>query len=199
MRNMLATLLLSQGTPMLLAGDEFARTQRGNNNAYAQDNEISWIDWEGIDQEGAALLAFTRKLIQLRLSEPILRRGRFLSGIYNEELDVKDVTWLTPTGEEMEPDHWDDGNARCISILLDGRAQPTGIRKRGTDVTVLLILNAYHDVVRCTLPEVVGGLGWMCLLDTNQPDLEPPVQFAFGSEYEVTGRSLLLFELRATR
>jgi isoamylase len=195
MRNMLATLLFSQGTPMLLAGDEFARTQNGNNNAYAQDNEVSWIDWEGIDRDGLDLLEFTRKLIRLRQTLPILRRGRFLSGVYNEELDVKDVTWLTPAGEEMTPEHWNDPNARCMSILLDGRAQPTGIRRRGTDLTLLLIVNAHHDVVKCKLPEVVGGQAWMCLIDTNQPDMDEPVQFKFGKEYTVTGRSLLLFQL----
>ena len=98
MRNMLATLLFSQGTPMILAGDEFGRTQRGNNNAYAQDNEISWIDWDGIDDEAArAARLHARRAIELRREKPILRRGRFLSGAYNEELDVKDVTWLTPT------------------------------------------------------------------------------------------------------
>ncbi|WP_262269523.1 MULTISPECIES: glycogen debranching protein GlgX [Microvirga] len=199
MRNMLATLLFSQGTPMLLAGDEFARTQQGNNNAYAQDNEISWIDWEGIDEDGIELLEFTRKLIRLRQDLPILRRGRFLSGVYNEELDVKDVTWLTPAGDEMTPEHWQDPNARCISILLDGRAQPTGIRRRGTDVTLLLILNAHHDVVKCTLPEVVGGEAWMCHIDTNQPDLEVPTEFRFGKEYTVTARSLLLFQLKPER
>jgi glycogen operon protein len=196
MRNMLATLLFSQGTPMLLAGDEFARTQHGNNNAYAQDNEISWIDWEGIDDDGIELLEFTRKLIQLRQNLPILRRGRFLSGVYNEELDVKDITWLTPAGDEMTPEHWQDPNARCLSILLDGRAQPTGIRRRGTDVTLLLILNAHHDVVKCVLPEVVGGEAWMCHIDTNQPDLETPTEFRFGKEYTVTAHSLLLFQLK---
>jgi glycogen operon protein len=199
MRNMLATLLFSQGTPMLLAGDEFARTQNGNNNAYCQDNEISWIDWEGIDEDGIELLEFTRKLIQLRQDLPILRRGRFLSGVYNEELDVKDVTWLTPAGDEMTSEHWQDANARCISILLDGRAQPTGIRRRGTDVTLLLILNAHHDVVKCTLPEVIGGDAWMCHIDTNQPDLEAPTEFRFGKEYTVTAHSLLLFQLKPAK
>jgi isoamylase len=195
MRNMLATLLFSQGTPMLLAGDEFARTQKGNNNAYAQDNEVSWINWEAIDGDGRKLLNFTRKLIHLRHSQPILRRGRFLAGSYNDELDVKDVTWLTPTGKEMAHEDWDDRHARCISILLDGRAQPTGIRKRGTDVTLLLILNAHHDPVRCNLPEVNGGEAWLCHVDTNSPDLETPHQFKFGSEYESAGQSLQLFQL----
>jgi glycogen operon protein len=196
MRNILATLLFSQGTPMLLAGDEFARTQKGNNNAYAQDNDISWIDWEGVDEDGAELFEFTRKLIQLRQDLPILRRGRFLSGVYNEELDVKDVTWLTPAGDEMTPEHWQDPHARCISILLDGRAQPTGIRRRGTDVTLLLIFNAHHDVVKCKLPPVTGGQAWSCLVDTNKPELSFPAPFSFGKEYTVTGRSLLLFQLQ---
>jgi isoamylase len=198
-RNMLATLLFSQGTPMLLAGDEFARSQQGNNNAYCQDNEVSWIDWEGIDEDGVDLLEFTRKLIQLRQNLPILRRGRFLSGVYNEELDVKDVTWLTPAGTEMTPENWEDPNARCISILLDGRAQPTGIRRRGTDVTLLLILNSHNDVVKCTLPEVIGGEAWMCHIDTNQPDLDAPTEFGFGKVYTVTAHSLLLFQLKPVK
>jgi len=106
------------------------------------------------------------------------------------------VTWLTPVGDEMTPEHWEDGNARCLGVLLDGRAQPTGIRKRGTDRTLLLVLNAYHDVVRFTLPEVVGGRDWACLVDTNQPDLDDDAVFPFAHEYDVTGRSLLLFLLR---
>jgi isoamylase len=198
MRNMIATLLFSQGTPMLLAGDEFARTQQGNNNAYAQDNEISWIDWDGIDADAVELIKFTRSAIELRHDNPILRRGRFLSGHYNETLDVKDVTWLTPAGEEMAEANWTDGKARALGALLDGRAQPTGIRRRGTDVTMLLILNAYHDAVNFKLPKVVGGRNWIPLVDTNQPDLASHGRtkpFLFGHEYLVTGRSLLLFRL----
>jgi glycogen operon protein len=198
MRNMIATLMFSQGTPMLLAGDEFARTQRGNNNAYAQDNEISWIDWEGIDEDAAALVEFTRRAIELRRDNPILRRGRFLSGHYNEALDVKDVTWLTPAGDEMADANWTDGLARCLGVLLDGRAQPTGIRRRGTDQTLLLVFNAYHDAVKFLLPKVAGGRSWAALVDTNAPDLSRPgrpKQFRLGHEYLVTGRSLLLFRL----
>jgi len=201
MRNMIATLMFSQGTPMLLAGDEFARTQRGNNNAYAQDNEIGWVDWDGIDADGAALIGFTRLAIELRRDNPILRRGRFLSGHYNKELDVKDVTWLTPTGDEMAEANWKDGLARCLGVLLDGRAQPTGIRRRGTDVTLLLILNAYHDAVKFKLPKVVGGRDWIALADTHQPNLDRrrPKSFRLGHEYLVTGRSLLLFRVARER
>ena len=201
MRNMIATLLFSQGTPMLLAGDELARTQRGNNNAYAQDNEISWVDWEGIEEDGMALIEFTRAVIELRRDNPILRRGRFLSGAYNAELDVKDVTWLTPAGDEMSEANWNDGLARSLGVLLDGRAQPTGIRRRGTDQTLLLILNAYHDAVNFRLPRVVGGRDWVALVDTNQSDLGRgrAKRFRLGHEYLVTGRSLLLFRLARDR
>ena len=101
-RNLLSTLLLSQGTPMLLAGDEFGRTQQGNNNAYCQDNEISWVDWN-IDDFNRQLIDFVRKLIGIRNAFPILRRNRFLSGEYNQDLDVSDVRWLTPSGTDMGP------------------------------------------------------------------------------------------------
>src|SRR3954469_21235534 len=124
MKNLLATLLLAQGTPMLLAGDEFARTQRGNNNAYCQDNEISWVDWNH-DDRAERLIAFVRKLTGLRHRYPILRRSRFLTGEYNEALEVKDVAWINATGEEMREEHWKDANVRCFGMLLDGRAQAT--------------------------------------------------------------------------
>ena len=207
MRNFIATLMLSQGTPMLLAGDEFARTQKGNNNAYCQDNHISWLQWER-SEEARALTEFTKKVIAIRQSKPMLRRGRFLTGVYNEHLQVKDATWLSPAGTEMTPENWQDSKAHCLGVILDGRAQPTGIRRRGTDITLLLIFNSYHDVVLFTLPEVVGGRKWQCLIDTNQPTLGDPEadrpepdlpRFDFGHQYEVTGRSLLLFELIKAR
>jgi glycogen operon protein len=195
MRNLLGTLLLSQGTPMLLAGDEFARTQKGNNNAYAQDNEISWIDWH-IGEDGAAMIDFVRRVIAIRQAFPILRRSRFLTGEYNPDLDVKDVRWLTPSATDMDSEQWNDPNARCFGMLLDGRAQATGIKRPSMDATVLIVLNAYHDSVKFKLPEVVGGHVWRCLLDTNAPDRIGPPRFQSGEEYEVTGRSLLLFALQ---
>ncbi|MET0741950.1 MAG: glycogen debranching protein GlgX [Microvirga sp.] len=199
MRNMLATLFLSRGTPMLLAGDEFARTQGGNNNAYCQDNEISWVDWEGIGEDQKNLAKFTRKVIALRNALPMLRRGRFLTASYDEELGVKDVSWLTPAGDEMTPEHWDNLSARCLGILLDGRAQESGIRRLGTDATLLLVMNAYHDVVEFTLPKAVGGSQWVCLLDTNRLESDVLDAFDVGHTYEVTGHSLLLFILRPDR
>ena len=101
MRNFFATLLLAQGTPMIVAGDEFARTQDGNNNAYCQDSEIGWVNWD-LSEDGKALLKFVKRLIKLRLAYPILRRGRFLVGDYNEDIGVKDVTWLAPDGNRND-------------------------------------------------------------------------------------------------
>ena len=194
-RNMLATLLFSQGTPMVLAGDEMGRTQDGNNNAYCQDNEIAWLDWEGRTENDRALIAFTRKLIVLRRTYPMLRRNRFLSGANNPELDVKDVTWLAPDNSEMTPENWDDPNTRCFGMLLDGRAQPSGIVKRGEDATLLLILNSYHDDVGFVLPRVTGGKQWLCLVDTTRPELEEPEPLKVASTFNVPGRSLTLFAL----
>ena len=194
-RNLLATLLLSQGTPMILAGDEFGRTQRGNNNAYCQDNEISWLDWPGIDEKGRALTRFVQKLTTLRDALPILRRGRFLTAILNKALDVKEVTWINASGDEMQDDQWSDTNMRCFGMLMDGRAQATGIKRAASDATLLLVMNAHHDVVKFTLPEVTGGHRWLCLIDTNVPARQDLPGFETHSEYEATGRSLLLFAL----
>jgi glycogen operon protein len=194
MKNLLATLLLSQGTPMLLAGDEFARTQRGNNNAYCQDNEISWLDWHH-DDRAERLIRFVRKLIGLRHRYPILRRSRFLTGEYNEALEVKDVAWINATGEEMREEHWKDPNVRCFGMLLDGRAQPTGIRRRGEEATLLIVFNPWQDVVKFTLPEASGGKRWKLVADTNFPDSTEEPCFDVGHAYEVTARSLLLFQL----
>jgi isoamylase len=143
-RNMLATLLLSQGTPMLLAGDEFARTQHGNNNAYCQDSEISWVDWN-FAEDGRRLLAFTKSMIRLRQTYPALRRSRFLTGQYDETLGLRDLAWINANGEEMQQAHWEDGNAKCVGMLIDGRAQKTGVRKRGADTSVLIVMNASRD------------------------------------------------------
>ena len=117
LRNLLATLLLSQGTPMLLAGDEFRRSQRGNNNAYCQDTEISWFDWN-IGEKGKSLVQFVRKLTNLRHEYPILRRNRFLTGQFVEEVGVKDVTWINANGSEMTPEQWQDTSMACFGMLL---------------------------------------------------------------------------------
>ncbi|WP_213880131.1 glycogen debranching protein GlgX [Pseudomonas sp. dw_358] len=194
MRNFFATLLFSQGTPMMVAGDEFARTQNGNNNAYCQDSEIGWVNW-ALDAEGESLLKFVQRLVKLRMAYPILRRNRFLVGEYNEAIGVKDVTWLAPDANEMTTEQWEESHGRCLGMLLDGRAQPSGILRPGADATLLLIVNAHHDVVNFTLPEVPEGQYWNCLVDTNRPGFKGNEHLAFGSHFMVTGRSLLLMEL----
>jgi glycogen operon protein len=195
-RNMIGTLLLAQGTPMLLAGDEFGRTQKGNNNAYCQDNEISWLDWD-IQEKGHSLIQFVQKLTRLRHQFPILRRNRFLTGEYVEELGVKDVTWINANGQEMQDKHWGDEGMRCFGMLMDGRMQPTGIRQRGSDATMLLIVNVHHDVVDFVFPVCPGGETWSLLVDTNVLDNSEQGKFNPGETYGVTSRSLLLFALEA--
>jgi isoamylase len=192
-RNFLGTLFFSQGTPMLLAGDEFGRTQRGNNNAYCQDNDLSWLDWEGIGEEGRSLIEFVRKAIRLRRSLPILRRGRFLTAEFNQELEVKDVTWINASGAEMGNSDWGDGNMRSFGMLIDGRAQTSGIKRRSSDVTLLIVLNAHHDVVKFILPKFVGGDLWLIFIDTSDPERGGTATLKTGDEYIVAGRSLLLF------
>jgi isoamylase len=194
-RNMLATLLFAQGTPMLLGGDEFGRTQKGNNNAYCQDSEISWFDWDWTE-EGKDLHAFTKRLISLLGDCSVLRRSRFLTGEHDPHLDVRDVTWINANGAPMEEEHWKDGNVKCFGMLLDGRAQKTGIRKQADDQTMLLVLNGFEGLVDFTMPQAFGGKGWKLLIDTNIPDAPGGQTFDFGSIYQVTGRSLLLMSLQ---
>jgi glycogen operon protein len=181
---------------MLLAGDEFGRTQRGNNNAYCQDNEISWLDWK-LAEGNQPLLRFVQKMTALRMRYPILRRNRFLTGAYDEELEVKDLTWINASGDEMRDEDWQDARMRCFGMLMDGRARPTGLRQRGTEATMLLVLNAHHDLVQFTLPACPGGEHWALALDTNVPDSDDAASFASHSKYGMTGRSLVLFALIA--
>ncbi len=196
-RNFLATLLLSQGTPMVVAGDEFGRTQNGNNNAYCQDSDISWVNWD-IEEKGQSLIEFVTRLTDLRQRFPMLRRGRFLTEAYNEELDIKELTWVNSTGKEMKQEDW-AASAQCVGLMLDGRAQPTGIKKRGDDATLLLVFNAWHDMVEFTLPRIGGDdQSWTLMIDTNLSEYEQHQEdqkFSFEQVYAVTGRSFLLFAL----
>ncbi len=197
MRNMLATLLFAQGTPMLVAGDEFGRTQGGNNNAYCQDSPISWLDWK-IEEKGQHLTEFVKQLTALRHKYPLLRYNRFYSGEYNEELGIKDLTWINANGREMEDRNWGDSTMKCFGMLMDGRAQPSGIKKRGSDATLLLVINGHDDLVDFTLPESYGGTDWSLLIDTNREKNDASGVFVTGNKFGVTGRSLLLFVLLPT-
>ncbi len=192
-RNILSTLLLSQGTPMLLAGDEFGRTQGGNNNAYCQDDAISWLDW-AIEEKGAGLQAFTRKLIALRHDYPVLRRARFLTGEMNEESGVRDVTWVAPSGAEMSDEDWADGDAKCLGMLIDGRAFKTGVHRRGEDASVLLIINGGADTLSFQLPGAPDAGGWTLLADTDAPDRAEEAR-AVGEPIAVAGRSVVVLRL----
>jgi len=191
-RNMMATLLLSQGTPMFVAGDEFGRTQQGNNNAYCQDDEISWVNWQLADK-GRSLLQFVQKLCGLRAKYPILRRNRFLTGTLDEELGIKDLTWINASGAEMTPEEWGDERMKCFGMLIDGRGRPTGVRQRGTEAAMLIVLNSHYDLVNFTLPEYPDGETWDLILDTDIPDRTAPYKGKMGDVFGITGRSLFLF------
>jgi isoamylase len=196
-RNFLATLLLSQGVPMLLAGDEFGRTQRGNNNAYCQDSELSWIDWDGVDEEGRALTDYTRKLIKLRRDHPVFHRSRFFYGKTIPGTDVKDVKWLRPDGQEMAQDDWGDAQGKALAVLLSGEAGLTHLTARGEqepDDTFLMLMNASHVKVTFKLPAGNGGGRWIVVVDSGAKEAEH-IGKAYDAEQKiaVTARSMLVF------
>jgi isoamylase len=198
-RNMMATLLLAQGTPMIQAGDEFGRTQQGNNNSYCQDNEISWLNWD-LKEKGRSLTKFIQKLTRMRHQYPILRYSRFLNGERDSELDLCDVTWINPNGLQMQEADWSE-EVRCFGMVLDGRAQPSGIKARGREATLLLIFNAHHELVNFNLPDYSGygctdACSWRREVDSNLPDEAENFEFQAGDVYQVTGRSFLLFALQ---
>jgi len=139
------------------------------------------------------LLAFTKRLIKLRQSYPALRRSRFLTGQFDEGLGIKDVTWINANGHEMQDSDWKNPWMKCFGMMLDGRAQKTGIKRRGDDKTVLLVMNSWEGPVGFTLPTSDASESWSLLIDTNMPDAASEELFKAGSAYEVTGRSLLLF------
>jgi isoamylase len=195
-RAMLATLLLSQGVPMLLGGDEFGRTQEGNNNTYCQDSELSWYDWEH-DEEQQSLLAFTRRLIRLRKEHPVFRRRQFFSG--QEAGGQPDLVWLQPDGSEMPEEAWTDPTVQALSVFLNGRAIPSR-DERGRpieDDSFLLLANGSHEAVPYTLPPEAFGKKWETVIDsalthhsTRRSSL--PDDLPAGHELEVPGLTLVL-------
>jgi len=197
-RNFLATLLLSQGVPMLLGGDEIGRTQQGNNNAYCQDNEISWFEWK-LDKRRRDLLAFTRGLIQLRREHPVLRRRQFFFGRRIRGSEVKDLSWFRPDGKEMTEENWQDPLARCIGLRLAGDAIDE-VDAQGepiTDDTLLILLNAHHEPLPFTLPAHRPGVKWELVLDTRTAEgrrLHRPMKG--GEVYELEARCVALLQLR---
>ncbi len=174
-RNFMATLLLSQGVPMILAGDELGRTQNGNNNAYCQDNEISWIDWNNLDAE-KEMITFVKKLIFLRQNHPVFRRRNFFQGRAIKGAGVKDILWLHPDGREMTDDEWNTHYARTLGVFLSGSSVDE-IDERGqliTDDNFVLLMNAHHEEVPFCLPTVASSMTWMTLIDTSLDSSHTP-------------------------
>lgn len=198
-RNMLATLLVSQGTPMLMAGDEFGRTQQGNNNAYCQDNEISWVDWEGIGAEGWALQLFVKKMIAFRNNHPVFRRDFYLHGRYlAEHSGLADIQWVNPTGSLMSDDCWRQEDALCVGMLLCGEAISHEHRyaKAERDDTLLSIINANPNDVSFRLPLANSGTGWAIQLDTSKPEAgtqQKPIPF--GTQITIPPQVLIIYKL----
>ncbi|HEU5014671.1 MAG TPA: glycogen debranching protein GlgX [Roseiflexaceae bacterium] len=192
-RNLMATLLLSQGVPMLLGGDEFGRTQGGNNNAYCQDNRISWVDWN-LSEDGQALLAFTRKLIEIRKAHPVLHRRSFFQGRSIHGLQISDIDWFRPDGQQMSDEEWNGGWVRSLGLLLNGQIMDEwDMRGRHVqDEVLFLLLNAYHEPVPFTLPGSAADPNWTMLIDTSDPNNSDSPAFRPGQEYPLQGRSLVL-------
>lgn len=195
-RNFLATLFLSQGVPMLQAGDEIGRTQGGNNNAYCQDNDVAWLDWS-LDDARQALLSFTRTLTHVRQGHPVLRRRKFFKGRALFGADVKDIAWLQPDGSEMTESAWKESRVRTLGVLLHGDAMDELDEhgERVLDDTFLILLNASHEPVRFKLPPTETP--WERLLDTAAGKEPASGQRQDGgSEFDLEARCLVLFRRR---
>ena len=207
-RNMVATLLLSQGVPMILGGDELSRTQSGNNNGYCQDNEVSWFDWETADE---ALIDFTASVIDLRQQHRVFRRRRFFQGRPLHGSNVKDLAWFAPDAKEMTDEHWNVGFAKSFGVFLNGAAIETMDEEgnRIIDDSFYLIFNAHHEPLVFLLPEPKFGKRWAKVFDTHAAakqaieadDLTPAVarraedrvqRYEAGAKIEVAHRSFVL-------
>jgi glycogen operon protein len=197
MRNFIATLMLSQGVPMLSHGDEFGRTQGGNNNAYCQDNEIAWVHWPdpGDDEEGS-LLAFTKTMVWLRRDHPVFRRRRFFHGrpVEGTHDELTDIAWFTPQGDEMVARDWQAAHAKALSVFLNGHAisEPGPRGERISDDSFLLMFNASAEELDFTVP-VSHGEQWQVVVDTASKEGVPPGRgpmVSAGDELRLVGRSM---------
>ena len=197
-RNMMATMLFSQGVPMICGGDEICRTQWGNNNAYCQDNEISWYNWN-LDDKQKSLLEFTRRLIALRKKHPGLRRRKFFRGRKIRGADIKDITWLRTDGHEMTDAEWDAHWVRSIGMRLDGQALGE-VDDNGdlmTDDDLLLILNAHDQAVQFTIPPWdASDTHWEVEFDTSKPEENGRQTVGPGQAIDVAGRTVVLMVRR---
>ena len=194
-RNFLATILFSQGVPMICHGDEMGRTQQGNNNAYCQDNELTWIDWD-LDEEDRELLAFTQAMVQLRRNHPVLRRRRFFSGAasHGGESELGEIEWLRPSGERMIDQDWSAWYARAMMVFLNGEAiaEPDEQGHRVTDDSFLVLINASEKDITFTLPDLGHSERWAVALATAPAvDSESHDSLSAGDQVVVEARSML--------
>ena len=191
-RNFMATLILSQGVPMFVAGDEFGRTQMGNNNAYCQDNEISWLNWEEADKE---FLAFTQYVIKMAKDHPTFCRRRWFQGRKIRGIGLEDIAWFLPDGNEMSDEHWAEDFAKSLAVYLNGR----GLHMVGTqgenivDDSFYLIFNAYHETLDFKLPSSKYGKNWELVLDTSRSVVEKQ-NFTANTTINVEGRSIIVLK-----
>jgi len=194
-RNLLTTLFLSQGVPMLVAGDEHGRTQQGNNNAYCQDNEISWLNWIDADPE---LFNFTRQLIKLRKKHPVFCRRRWFQGLPIKGVGLEDIAWFLPEGIEMEEHNWNEDYAKSLAIYLNGQGlrSTDELGKKITDDNFYLMFNAHHEPLDYNLPAERYGKEWLKVLDTSIDDInEWPATHFTSDTIRVEGRSIILLKL----
>jgi isoamylase len=198
-RNFMATLMLSQGVPMMLGGDEMSRTQHGNNNAYCHDNELSWFDWD-LSRDAEQMLEWTSRLVAFRREQPVLRHRHYLTGRPSEGSRHPDVAWFTLEGEPMTAQDWAADYARTLALRLDGEALDEAeaeVAPNGAD-TLYVILNGYTDALPFTLPPVQWGEQWEPVIDTADPGLVGgTVAYAAGSAVQVEGFSVMVLRLRA--
>jgi isoamylase len=190
-RNFLSTLLLSQGVPMILAGDEASRTQRGNNNAYCQDDEISWLDWEAVDEE---LREFVRQLVALRRDHPVFRRRRWFQGRAIHGTGVNDIAWFTPDGQQMSEERWGEGFAKCLGVFLNGEGIGSFDAEGNpvVDSSFYVMFNADRERIPFVLPDGPWGRVWTKLVDTTRAIVEEEGPFEAGQSLVLESRSLVL-------
>ena len=192
-RNFIASLFVSQGVPMLVAGDEMGRTQKGNNNAYCQDNELSWVNWE-LNASQRSLLEFTARMSKLRREQPVLSKRRFFRGGHIWDSELKDLAWFRPDGKEMRKEDWEKPYVRSLGFLLGGDAIAT-LDDQGQRIvgdTVLVLMNAHHEPISFLLPAIEWGADWELVVDTAALGEAAHTHTAAGGKVQAAGRSLVV-------
>jgi glycogen operon protein len=188
--------MLSQGVPMLLAGDEAGRTQQGNNNAYCQDNDISWVDWAHRDED---LQEFTRRLIAFRHHHPVFRRRGWFQGKAIKGDDDSDIAWFSHAGEQAGEESWEGWSAKTLGIFINGDTipNPNARSAPATDDTFYLIFNASHEMLEFTLPPERWGQSWLTVLDTSRGWIDDASPLQAGARLQIEPRSTVVLQRQA--